>query len=251
MSGRSFSTVLLLAVFLLLAACQKPTGKVCFTFSFSVDTDELMQDTMLYVNAAGNRYEVTEVQYFISNVVLTAGDGTSYSVKSDRSAHYVDADLPYTLIWKPEEDFPVGSYSSITFVFGLAPEWNISYCYPDAPENNMSWPSSLGGGYHNMKINGRWIGEDGAEHPFNLHSGRVLTTQGDTLENSFSVTLPLDHFEIVKGDAANLNLKMNINRWFCNPNVFDLNEYGGSIMQNAAAQAIIRENGHDVFSVGL
>lgn len=238
---------ILLGAILLCAACHKPTGTVRVHFSFSVDGEELQQDTMLYQNAAGNRYEVTEAQYFISNVILTLSDGTQHAIKSDQCAHYVDADIPGTLVWNPTDELPVGAYKAITFVFGLAPELNITHAYTDAPENNMSWPAVLGGGYHYMKINGRWQAPDETAHPFNLHSGRVLTAEGDTLEHSFTVTLPLAQKTLSKDGVMDIVLDMNINRWFISPHIYDFNEYGGSIMQNAAAQEVLEANGWDVF----
>lgn len=244
MSGRISGLLLLV---LLSTACQKPTGTARLHFIFSVNGDELQQDTMLYQNAAGNRYEVTEAQYFISNVILTKSDGTQHAIKSDQCAHYVDADIPGTLVWHPGDELPAGVYTSVSFVFGLAPELNITHAYTDAPENNMSWPAVLGGGYHYMKINGRWQAPDGTAHPFNLHSGRVLTAEGDTLEHSFTVTLPLVQKTLSQDGIMDIVLDMNINRWFISPHIYDFNEYGGSIMQNAAAQEVLEANGWDVF----
>ena len=233
---------------LLCASCQDPTGTVRLHFSFSVDGDEMQQDTMLYQNAAGNRYEVTEAQYFVSNVILTKSDGAQYAIKSDKRAHYVDADIPGTLDWLPNDELPAGTYTSVSFVFGLAPELNVTHAYTDAPENNMSWPAVLGGGYHYMKINGRWLAPDGTAHPFNLHSGRVLTAEGDMLEHSFMVTLPLTQKTLSKDGVMEIALDMNVNRWFTSPHNFDFNEYGGSIMQNAEAQEVLEANGWDVFA---
>lgn len=248
MSGRN-SFVYLLAVVFLFSSCQDPVGKVRMHFTFSVDGKSLEQDTLMYQNEAGNRYEVTEAQYFISNVILTNSNGDQYEIKSDKSAHYIDADLPYTLTWAPEDEFPAGTYSTISLVFGLAPELNVSHRYTDAPENNMSWPAALGGGYHHMKINGRWMDEEGVAHPFNLHMGRTITAARDTLENSFTVTLPLNRFTISKAEVADITLDMNINRWFCSPYIFDFNQFGGSIMQNQAAQEVLKANGWDVFVI--
>ena len=244
MNGRISGLIILV---LLCSACHKPTGTVSMHFTFSVDGDVLQQDTILYQNAAGNQYEVTEAQYFISNVILTSSDGTQYAIKSDNCAHYVDADIPGTLLWHPSDELPAGAYKAVTFVFGLAPELNVTHAYTDAPENNMSWPAVLGGGYHYMKINGRWLALDGTAHPFNLHSGRVLTAEGDTIEHSFTVTLPLAQKTLSKGEVMDITLDMNINKWFSSPYNFDFNEYGGSIMQNAAAQEVLEANGWDVF----
>jgi len=254
MTGKIRIISLLAVSTLLFSACQKPTGSVKFNFSFYVDNEPLQQDTCKYVNASGNQYEVTEAQYFISDVVFTKTDGTTVKITADSSAHYVDADIASTLSWLPTDELPTGVYKSVSFVFGLAPELNHSYLYPNAPENNMSWPAFLGGGYHYMKINGKWRLSDGTLSPFNLHSGIGQQRDADGnivgfIDNSFTVTLPLSNFEISKNGATTLNLRMNINNWFTNPYLFDFNTYGGSIMQNQAAQEVLKANGHDVFTV--
>lgn len=252
MSGRKLLYFFTLT--LLLASCHKPTGTMQVDFSFAVDGQPLQQDTRIYVNAAGNEYSVTEAQYFISDIILTNNDGSQVRILSDRSAHYVDADIAATLSWQLSDEIPVGSYKSISFVFGLSPELNHSYFYTDAPENAMSWPANLGGGYHYMKINGWWRNENGTRTPFNLHSGigQLRDSEGNIsgfIDNNFTVTLPLSDFAIAKDNLSKLELQMDINHWFSNPYIFDFNVIGGSIMQNQEAQEILKANGQDVFSI--
>ena len=60
--------------------------------------------------------------------------------------------------------------------------------------------------------------------------------------------LPLDLY--LEANADNhIDLNMNIDHWFCNPNLYDFNTYGSAIMQNQEAQNKLKENGNDVFSV--
>lgn len=256
MNGSRFLWLVSLCLPFCLTACHKDAdlvGKVKFTFSFQVDEEPLQQDTCKYRNAAGNVYEVTEAQYFISNICLTRMDGTQVKITSDNSAHYVDADIAATLTWLPADEVPAGVYSTISFVFGLAPEYD--YYYPNPPENNMSWPSYLGGGYHYMKINGKWQLANGTLSPFNLHLG--FGQQHDAagnitgfIDNTFMVSLPLSGFVIAENQITDIELGMNINNWFTNPYLFDFNNYGGSIMQNQEAQEVLKANGAaDVFSV--
>ena len=255
--NRSNKKVLYLLIWVLpfLSSCQKQTGKVFISFVFPMEnkTDSLVLDTCYYINAAGNQYVVTDVQYFISNVILTCTDGTQVPLISDKGAHYVDAKIPSTLQWHPTDEIPVGKYQSITFTFGLSPELNHSFLYPNAPENAMSWPTNLGGGYHYMKINGWWIDEENIRQPFNLHTG--IGQQRDSIgnitgfvHNNFAVTLPLNEFRIEEGNLSGIKLQMHVNRWFSNPYIFDFNIFGGSIMQNQEAQEILKANGKDVFS---
>ena len=235
-------------------ACQEPTGNVQLTFSAAIDGQPLQQDTCIYENAAGNQYAVTEVQYFISNIRLRSANNNEYVLKGDYGAHYVDMDLPATLQWAPDDEIPAGEYVSITLHFGLMPTLNVTGFYPNLPENNMSWPTPLGGGYHYMKINGRWLNEAGTFTNFNLHTG--LGQQRDAsgniigfIDNSFEITLPLHHFRISKGETVSLPLTMNLNEWFENPYIFDFNIVGGSIMQNQEAQDLLKANGVNVFSI--
>ncbi len=246
MNGKHLFPVVLLCI--LAAACTKPSGHLKIGFSFHIDGVPLERDTFQYRNAADNLYKVNDLQFFISNVVLTMTDGTRVPVVSGKSAHYVDAILDNTLSWLPADELPCGAYKSIEFCFGLAPELNYTGAYPSAPENNMSWPAMLGGGYHYMKINGFWKSPDQTAKPFALHTGRTVT-DGQTTDHSFRVILPLSHFSICKEDIANLNLAMNINGWFNSPNLINLDVTGGSIMQNRQIQEQLAENGTQVFTV--
>jgi len=252
---RHYKLLLSLIVLLLaFTACKKPTGKLRVDFSFVVEDQPLQQDELLYANAAGNHYAVTEAQYFISHLTLTRADGTQVEVLSDKAAHYVDVDIATTLSWLPTDEIPAGRYTKVSFTFGLAPDLNVSYAYPDAPENAMSWPANLGGGYHYMKINGWWTGTDGTQKPFNLHSGigQIRDSEGNItgfVDNNFTVTLPLEDFVVSKDEVSPLRLQMDINQWFTAPHTFDFEVFGGSIMQNQAAQEVLRDNGGSVFSI--
>lgn len=232
---------------LLCGACTKPTGHITLNFSFIVDRDPLQSDTCLYQNAAGNSYEVNDVQYFISHVMLETASGEMVEITDNQGIHYTDIRIPNTLSWHVSDEIPAGGYKSIAFVFGLEGEQNTTGFFPNPPENNMSWPDVLGGGYHYMKINGRWIDEAGVKQPFNLHTGKISNGNSFT-DNTFTVTLPLEQFTVSKGQTTSITLQMNINAWFSDPYLFDFNEFGGSIMQNREAQEVLHANGHNVFS---
>jgi hypothetical protein len=44
---------------------------------------------------------------------------------------------------------------------------------------------------------------------------------------------------------------MNIESWFQTPHIYDHNYWGGAIMQNQAAMQMAKENGFDVFEIGV
>ena len=230
------------------AGCHKPTGTITLNFSFVNDNGSLQLDSCMYENPAGNLYEVNDVQYFISKVMLVDEVGNTTEITDNQGIHYVDIRIPTTLAWHISDEIPAGSYRSISFVFGLEGEQNTTGYFPNPPENNMSWPDIIGGGYHYMKINGRWVDAAGVKHPFNLHTGKISDGDGFT-DNTFTVTLPLEQFLVSKNSNSSLTLVMNVNAWFSDPYIFDFNAFGGSIMQNREAQEMLRANGHDVFDV--
>lgn len=248
MSGKKI-TFLLVFLSVLFSACHKEkTGGLSMSFAFQVDGQDLEQDVRKYVNAAGNQYEVNEIMFFISDIKLYKSDGTV--VSKDR-IHYVDIDIPSTLDWDMGV-IPQGDYSAISFTYGLDGSQNWSNHFVNPPECNMSWPEVMGGGYHYMKINGKWLADDGQVKPFNLHTGigQIYDEEGNVVEfvdNSFTVRLDVPF--TVKENGEELQLVMDINQWFNARQVFDWNEWGGSIMQNQAAQELLKQNGPYVFEL--
>ena len=238
----------LVSALLCCGCCRTPGGHIELNFSFVVDNDSLRLDTCMYQNAAGNMYEVNDVQFFISKVMLETASGELLEISDNQGVHYVDIRIPGTLSWKIADELDNETYRSITFVFGLEGEQNTTGYFPNPPENNMSWPDMIGGGYHYMKINGRWIDPEGVRQPFNLHTGKISTNNGFA-DNTFTVTLPLTNFSTLGKKTSEITLQMNVNEWFSNPYIFDFNVFGGSIMQNREAQEALRENGLNVFNL--
>jgi hypothetical protein len=233
-------------------------------FNEKVDGELLQTDTLKYVNEAGNPYLVSEVQYFISKFTLYFDNGESYTVKDNMGIHYIDSDISETKYWEIPEDIPSGHVDSIVFVFGLDESDNQSNIFPNPPESNMFWPEQLGGGYHYMKLNGKYEPNTGPlpmfPIPFNFHLGigQIYDTTGQVtgfVQNYFKVSFPLVMMsslfvEVKPGQTTELILTMNIESWFATPNTWDFNTMGGMMMQNQAALEAACENGRDVFSLG-
>ncbi|VAW28764.1 hypothetical protein MNBD_BACTEROID07-889 [hydrothermal vent metagenome] len=259
---KTITLLLLTGLLLAFASCKKTpapekTGHMMVTFEHSVGQQLLEYDTIKYVNAAGNPYMVTNIQYFISDICLHKVNGDSVLFEKNdqnQNIHYVDTDLPDTWQWQLPDSIPEGQYSSISFTFGLNKKENVSLRFPNPPESAMFWPQYLGGGYHYMKLNGKWRDTSGVIHPFNFHLG--IGQEYDSLgkpvkfiQNYFKVTLPKSSFSISGGQTVHLALNMDVNEWFENPNVFDLNVWGGKIMQNQTAMHLACQNGHNVFTL--
>jgi hypothetical protein len=254
---------------LLLAGCQNDgdeetdpvasAGHIILKFNHFVDGEPLVTDSMMYVNAAGNPYEINEVMYFISDVTLYHSDGSKKMIDDWKDIHYVDIDIPSTLTWEVYDDIPTGTYDSVTFVFGIPEEKNISFMFVNPPEDKMMWPDILGGGYHYMMINGRWLDEENEEQLYNFHMGIGQLYKGNEInydsiyayvQNYFTVSLPGSSFTLEPGSTREIELIMNIESWLETPHKFDFNEWGGAIMEIQPAMQMAKENGFDVFTIG-
>ncbi len=262
------SRLLFISVFIfILTSCKKDessvpiteTGTFKINLKHSIANLPVELNQNIYINEAGNHYEVNDIMYFISDVKLHPHIGTPFIIDKSTLAHYVDVGIPSTLNWTFKDAIPVGVYDSISFIFGINKDKNISNSFVNPPESNMFWPEILGGGYHYMKINGKWLNQQNTSVAFNFHFGigqiytDTVTYNVNTItsyvQNYFSVSLPLTSFQILKNQATSINLEMAIDKWFKTPHVWNHNYWGSSIMQNQKALQTIKENGFDVFSI--
>ena len=209
----------------LMTSCTKPKGHGDLTINigYSINGKPLITDTLDYENEAENRFLITEIQWFISKMELQ--DERDNWIPLEPRIFYIDTNIPESL---DEEDNQTGLFS-------------------DPPEANMFWPEPLGGGYHYMKLNGKYLDENEQLAPLNIHLG-IGQNEDQTgfYQNYFSVALPID-LTISESAENQLDLIMIVDNWFRNPNLYDFNEYGSAIMQNQAAQQTLKENGADVF----
>jgi hypothetical protein len=238
---------------------SKPSGNLVFKFAHRVNGENLEIDTLKYTNAAGNEYMVNEIQYFVSDVTLHRSDGSSLMIKAWDDIYYVDTDIPSTWTWNVYDSIIAGDYTSISLVFGITQAKNFSYMYLNPPERDMFWPEFLGGGYHYLKLNGKWKNTSDLVVPFDFHLGIgqiyasnvvVVDSIIGFVQNYFTVTLPNSAFSIADGETREIEIVMNVERWFETPHVWDHDVLGSYIMQNQDAMQIAKENGFDVFTIG-
>jgi hypothetical protein len=250
---------------LFLSECKKrddpspsPCGIIIFTISHQVNGALLKQNELIYTNAAGNEYMVTEVKYFISDIAFYLKDGSRKMISDSKDIFYVDEDIPETKTIRFIDKIPAGEYDSVNFIFGITEAKNKSFIFVNPPEVLMGWPEVLGGGYHYMMMNGKWKDTTGFIQPFNFHLGIGQLYHGNTynvdsiyafVQNYFLVSLPGSSFTMADKDTLTFRLTMNIENWFENPHIFDFNQWGGAIMQNQPALQIAKENGWNVFSI--
>jgi hypothetical protein len=255
-----------LLLLLLFTGCKKcdnptplvPSGTIVFSVDHQVDGEPLKLNEQVYTNAAGNEYLITDVKYFISDITFYRNDGSRKAIGEVRDIFYIDENIAYTKTILFPDKIPAGTYDSITFIFGISEAKNKSNIFLNPPESIMGWPVVLGGGYHYMMMNGKWLAPNGQIMPFNFHLGIGQLYKGtgynvDSIyafvQNYFIVSLPGSSFTMNDQEKITFGLTMHIQNWFENPHVYDHNHWGGAIMQKQPAMQMAKENGWNVFSI--
>ena len=238
----------MLLVALALVSCKKPAdcGDLSVNIGYSVNDNPLITDSLCYHNEAGNEFMITEIQWFISNMELQNELGAWNTLEP--KIFYIDTNIPENQTIRVNH-VPAGRYKTLRFTFGLDENDNRTGLFNNPPELEMFWPEPLGGGYHYMKLNGKYLDAEGRLAPMAIHLG--IGQNEDCTEfyqNYFIVEIPID-FNVRANIENQLDLTMVIDNWFRNPNTIDFNELGSHIMQNQAAQQALKENGLDVFAI--
>jgi len=212
-----------------------------------VDGAALMMNTANkpYTNASGQDYNVSRLQYLISDVTFNKVGGGSTTIEG---YHYVDLADSTTLLYSPTTKIPEGSYESISFTFGFDEEDNVDNAYPELNVLNWNWPGMLGGGYHFMRLEGDYDSL-GTSKIFRTHMGTARNN------NNMPPTFEANHLDITLANSAitvdsdfSFSLVMDIAQWYEDTYQWDFNVYNAPIMPIYDAQKRLNENGPTVFS---
>jgi len=224
-----------------LSSCNKEPANVALNFHHQVDGENLELYAMGYENDYGNTYNVQLLRYIVSKIELIDDKGKSIELDD---FHYVDIENTSTLSLGENFNIPVGVYQSIQFTFGLDEEMNISNAYlADPAHGAMAWPDQMGGGYHYMRMEGAYLDSEDTQHFYLTHTG---ATAGVARHINYSLPINLN---ACQEQEYQINLTMNLNAWYSNPNTYNFEVFDDGIMGNPEAQQLLHENGVNVFSV--
>lgn len=216
---------------MLLNSCKKEVKKndLLLKVEYQVDGKALYHDSLIYDHPAGYKYSITRIQYIISDLQFGGDDHLSPEV------FFLDSRYPNKYLVH-FYGIPEGRLQNLYFRIGLDSSKNISGSLPAVTEfQNMAWPASMGGGYHFIKIEGNYSDSSGI-HGYAMHIG----------QNGFDI--PITISSTWNSDAGMITLKMNVNEWFKNPEIYDFKTDGNYNMGNVNAMKKIQKNGSDIFN---
>lgn len=143
------------------------TGTLKINFENMVDTVALQFDTD-YKNAKGETYKINKFMYYISNIVLTKNDNSTYV--EPNSYYLVDASKPASSIVSMA-NVPFASYKSVSFMLGVDSMRNVAGAGTGALDqsNGMYWVWATG--YIMLKLEGSSPASGASNKALTLHMG--------------------------------------------------------------------------------
>ena len=211
-----------------------------FVVSQDVNGDSVifnnLQDIQ-YQNAAGNFYEVTRLEYYLSDFKFQRINGQWHSPRNE--PFLINAENGRSEITL--KGVEIGEYSTLSFMIGIPATKNKSGMLENNLSNlNMAWPESIGGGYHFLKFEGNYFDFNDIIRGFTVHLGG----EGMQVACSMDVSLMVSTLSQIT-----IEMSMNLNEWFESPHLFDFNVDGNYTMAVDTLMEKISENGKNCFTI--
>lgn len=224
------------------------TPEVFATFEFTHYWDgalitNINFNAIQYTNANGELLSIERLRYVVSDIVFSNDQGT-IELDSYNLIDVTNNNMSFT----PQESIPPGSYS-VSFTFGLDNEDNSENLI-DLNSESFNVPENLGGGYHYMQLDGKYINSNMEEQGYNYHAIRAVDNPGPNPTFPQDTFFSVDLGSIEINNNVEIEVEMNIAEWFKTPNLWDLNVLNQMLMPNSSAQILMYQNGQNVFSLG-
>lgn len=245
-------TLLAISAMLLLASCSKTTDPVPEfeeqnLAPFSIEFDNIVGERTfsinntgsLYTNAAGEKFSISMLQYFISNIKVTTAEGKTYTVPQDKSYFMVNGADKATRFTKVE--VPEGDYTKVSFTLGidsLRSTMDLSkrtgILDPAAggghDAGGMYWGWNSGYIFFKYEGNSSVISDDVKGDPtgkkqFKYHIGGFGGYSAPTINNIKVITIDLNNAGIAKvrkDRQSNVHLFVDVMKVFNGKNAFSI-----------------------------
>ncbi len=190
---------------------------------------------------------IERYRYLLSNIKLVDANNN----ETDLSDYLlIDLGEEQNLSFETDKVVLNGTYS-LNFTFGFSDEDNTDGVYADLNSTSFFVPAMLGGGYHYMQFDGKYTSATTTTPSgFNYHVIRAanITDPANPVYQDTSIPISLTDIEVTNSDIV-INVNIDINQWFEDPNTWDLNTLNQALMPNFDAQILMNANGATVFSL--
>lgn len=241
----------LLGAALGLGSCKKDTtsqptvGTVSFELENVAGAKAVALDGTTYATASGETFSISTLEYYISNVVFTKADGSTYAAPG--VYHLVDASKPSTTEFTID-NVPVGDYAGVQFVVGVDSTATkadpLSLTGDLNPANNMYWVWNTGHIF--MKLEGTVT--SAGNKALTAHIGgyrapyNAIVTAAPAFPSGTTLLVRADH-------APQIHFAADVLRLFDGVTHLPLSTFPTAMQPSAASVQVARNYAAGMFSV--
>jgi hypothetical protein len=252
---KNLKSLLFTSLVFALAACSKneevvPEFVNTNLAPFSIEFDNIVGDRTfsinntgsLYTNSSGEKFSISMLQYFISNVQLATADGKSYIVNPDSSYFLISGSDKATRFARIR--VPEGDYTKLTFTLGvdslrstMGIDKRTGVLDPAAGGSHdgggMYWGWNSGYIFFKFEGNSPVIsdnvnGDPTGKKQFKYHIGGFGGYSAPTINNIKRITVDLNTAGIAKvrkDRQSNVHLFVDVSKVFNGKNSFKIAEH--------------------------
>jgi hypothetical protein len=228
--NRYFMVALMAA--LCLASCKKEdsaynssaTSELTLEFDNIAGDQQLILNNVNYINAAGESFTVSLLQYYISNIRLKKADGTVFAVPQKESYFLVQEQTPASRLCTVK--VPVGEYKEVSFIVGVD---SLRSTMPIGERTGVLDPGNFPSGHEGMywSWNSGYIflkmegtspaapADPAGGHNYRFHIGGFGGYSSPTVNNIREVTLDLTAkgvAQVKTGRKSQVHINMDIQK---------------------------------------
>lgn len=226
-----YKALAVLALSATLTACSNDndeeitgTGNLGLEFDNSFDGNDLILDTQANTTASNEVLKISTVKYIISNIVLTAEDGTTFTYPKS-SSYFIVNEADETTHVLDLKDIPAANYTKVTFGVGVDEEqWDKGIdgqgdFYATAQAAGMMW--SWSAGYKFLAYEGTFTSATYTDPvDFKVHTGQIGGNYNYT-----TVTLDLNTKALVRSTITpQIHIKTDLSKVLNSTNVIKLSD---------------------------
>lgn len=227
------------------------TGSLVVKFDNGVGDQDFIFGTT-YNKSGGESYKLETLKYIVSNIELTASDGTTFLYPEDKNVFIVDeadgnnaGEIRLTL-----EDVPAADYTRISFGVGIDQERygkgadGQGDFLQKAQDEEMLW--SWATGFRFVRLDGVYSDTSVTDVALNVHMGSV----GTSLDNYREVEMDLPNTVLVR-EMANpeVHIKADIAKVFDGQTSVKFSEGYDQVHTDEATTPVIADNMMGMFTV--
>jgi hypothetical protein len=213
-------------------------SQITVEITHQINNRAIVFDTIDYQNSLNESFSAVTLKHFMSGFYLHNDQGDSVALKN---IHYIDGKEEATHSFTAT-DIPYANYNKLSFYVGIDDSRNLDNMFVNPPESFMVWPAPMGGGYHYMKFEGKFISSTQDINNFQMHTG-------PTMGNDYSIRYDIPITFNVDKATGSIELVLNMDKYMESPNELSLEDIT-MIMGNMQMQVKLQANGVNVVTLG-